>query len=105
MGDHLTARLRDIQDRHPLMGDVRCPGLFTAIELVKDKETKEPARRETELVYDLGLEHGVMFGTSRYAGLGNVVKIKPPLTIDQAEIDHVVDVFDQVLTTIEGNAS
>ena len=104
MGEYLTARLVEIQDRHPLMGDVRCPGLFTAVELVKDRTTKEPAPREAEQVYDLGLRHGVMFGTSRYAGLGNVVKIKPPLTITRSEIDHVVDVFDRVLTEIEGSS-
>lgn len=104
MGEYLTARLLEIQDRHPLMGDVRCPGLFTAVELVKDKTTKEPARKETERVYDLGLKHGVMFGTSRYAGLGNVVKIKPPLTITRDEMDRVIDVFDKVLTEIEGSS-
>ena len=104
MGEYLTARLREIQDRHPLMGDVRCPGLFTAVELVTDRTTKEPARKETEQVYDLGLKRGVMFGTSRYAGLGNVVKIKPPLTINREELDQVVDVFDQVLTEIEGSS-
>lgn len=104
MGEYLTARLLDIQDKHPLMGDVRCPGLFTAVELVKDRDTKEPAPAETERVYDLGLERGVMFGTSRYAGLGNVVKIKPPLTVTRDELDRVVDVFDEVLTEIEGSS-
>jgi len=86
------------------MGDVRCPGLFTAVELVKDRETKEPAHKEAEQVYDLGLRHGVMFGTSRYAGLGNVVKIKPPLTISRADMDRVIEVFDRVLTEIEGSS-
>ncbi len=104
MGEYLTGRLLAMQDRHPLMGDVRCPGLFTAVELVTDKTTKEPARRETEQVYDLGLKHGVMFGTSRYAGLGNVVKIKPPLTVTREELDRVIDVFDQVLVEIEGSS-
>ena len=103
-GEYLTARLREIQDRHPYMGDVRCPGLFTAIELVKDKATKEPAFKEAEQVYDLGLEEGVIFGTTRYAGLGNTVKIKPPLTIEQGELDQVIDVFDRVLSKIEGQA-
>ena len=104
MGTYLTGRLLGLQDRHPLIGDVRCPGLFTAVELVKDRETKEPAREETERVYDLGLRYGVMFGTSRYAGLGNVVKIKPPLTINRADMDQVIDVFDRVLTEIEGSS-
>jgi 4-aminobutyrate aminotransferase-like enzyme len=104
MGTYLTARLLELQDRHPLIGDVRCPGLFTAVELVRDRETKEPAPKEAEQVYDRGLRHGVMFGTSRYAGLGNVVKIKPPLTINRDDMDHVIDVFDRVLTEIEGSS-
>lgn len=103
-GIYLTDRLNELKERHPLIGDVRCPGLFTAVELVTDRTTKEPARKETEAVYDLGLRHGVMFGTSRYAGLGNVVKIKPPLTISRDELDQVVDVFDRVLTEIEGSS-
>ncbi|MEO5941749.1 MAG: aminotransferase class III-fold pyridoxal phosphate-dependent enzyme, partial [Candidatus Limnocylindrales bacterium] len=103
MGTYLTGRLLELQERHPLMGDVRCPGLFTAVELVKDRTTKEPAPREAERVYDLGLERGVMFGTSRYAGLGNVVKIKPPFTISRDDMDRVIDVFDDVLTEIEGS--
>lgn len=103
-GEYLTGRLVEIQERHPLMGEVRCPGLFTAIELVKDRVTKEPARVEAEEVYSRGLKHGVMFGTSRYAGLGNVVKIKPPLTITRGELDQVLDVFDRVLTEIEGSS-
>jgi 4-aminobutyrate aminotransferase-like enzyme len=104
MGTYLTSRLLELQDRHPLIGDVRCPGLFTAVELVRDRETKEPATKEAEQVYDRGLRHGVMFGTSRYAGLGNVVKIKPPLTINRDDMDHVIDVFDRVLTEIEGSS-
>lgn len=104
MGTYLTGRLLEMQDRHPLMGDVRCPGLFTAVELVKDRDTKEPAPKEAERVYDLGLRYGVMFGTSRYAGLGNVVKIKPPLSIGRADMDQVIDVFDRVLTEIEGSS-
>jgi 4-aminobutyrate aminotransferase-like enzyme len=103
MGTYLTSRLLELQERHPLMGDVRCPGLFTAVELVKDRVTKEPDPKSAERVYDLGLERGVMFGTSRYAGLGNVVKIKPPFTITRDDMDRVIEVFDDVLTEIEGS--
>jgi 4-aminobutyrate aminotransferase-like enzyme len=104
MGEYLTGRLLELQERHRLIGDVRCPGLFTAVELVKDRISKEPATSETEQVYDLGMKYGVMFGTSRYAGLGNVVKIKPPLSIKRDEMDRVIDVFDRVLTEIEGSS-
>ena len=104
MGEYLTMRLLELQERHPLIGDVRCPGLFTAVELVKDRHTKEPALEATERVYEAGMKRGVIFGTSRYAGLGNVVKIKPPLTITRDDMDQVIDVFDQILTEIEGSS-
>jgi 4-aminobutyrate aminotransferase/4-aminobutyrate aminotransferase/(S)-3-amino-2-methylpropionate transaminase len=100
-GDYVTERLLELQGRHPLIGDVRCPGLFSAIELVRDRDTKEPATTETAAVYSLALEQGVMFGTSRYAGLGNVVKFKPPLTITREEVDRAIDVLDTVLSRIE----
>ncbi|MFN8622550.1 MAG: aminotransferase class III-fold pyridoxal phosphate-dependent enzyme [Chloroflexota bacterium] len=101
MGEYTTARLRELQERHPLIGDVRCPGLFVAIELVKDRATKEPAREATARLYTLGMERGVIFGTSRYAGLGNVVKVKPPLTVTREDMDTVIAVLDDVLTQLE----
>jgi 4-aminobutyrate aminotransferase/4-aminobutyrate aminotransferase/(S)-3-amino-2-methylpropionate transaminase len=100
-GEYVTGRLLELQGRHRLIGDVRGPGLFTAIELVRDRGTKEPAAAETEAVYDLALKRGVMFGTSKYAGLGNVVKFKPPLTITREDVDRAIDVLDTVLATIE----
>ena len=102
-GEYVTRRLREMQTRHRLIGDVRCPGLFVALELVRDRETKEPAREETARLYTLALEHGVIFGTSRYASLGNVVKFKPPLTISREEVDRALDVLDTVLTQIEAS--
>ena len=69
--------------------------------VVKDRATKEPAREATARLYSLGMERGVVFGTSRYAGLGNVVKVKPPLTITRDEMDTVMTVLDDVLTQLE----
>ncbi len=104
-GEHATARLLEMQARHPLIGDVRCPGLMVAIELVKDRETKEPARWESTEVYRLGVERGVLFGESRYAGLGNLVKVKPPLDIPREQLDRALDVLDEVLGVIEQGRS
>jgi 4-aminobutyrate aminotransferase-like enzyme len=105
MGDHATTRLLELQTRHPLIGDVRCPGLLIGVELVLDRETKEPAVHETSEVYRRGIEAGVLFGTTRYAGLGNVVKIKPPLCITVEQLDSALDTFDRILTELEGERS
>lgn len=102
-GEYATERLREMQQRHPLMGDVRGPGLLIGIELVKDRSTKEPATEEAKEVYRRGLEHGVIFGTTRYGGIGNVIKIKPPFTISGQQMDRVLEVFDAILTDLESS--
>lgn len=100
-GKMATARLLELKDKHPIIGDVRCPGLMIGIELVLDRVTKEPAPSEALAVYELGLQHGVIFGTTKFAGLGNVVKIKPSFVITDDQLNRAIDVFDDVLTTIE----
>jgi 4-aminobutyrate aminotransferase-like enzyme len=101
MGAYTTERLTELAQRHPLIGDIRGPGLMIGVELVRDRATKEPAVRETTQVYKRGMERGVIFGTSRYGGIGNVVKIKPSLTITRPQMDRVLAVFDEVLGELE----
>jgi 4-aminobutyrate aminotransferase/(S)-3-amino-2-methylpropionate transaminase len=101
MGAYATARLTEMAYRHPLIGDIRGPGLMLGIELVRDRATKEPAPEEATQVYKRGLERGVIFGTSRYGGRGNVVKIKPSLTITRDQMDRVLSVFDEILGELE----
>jgi 4-aminobutyrate aminotransferase/4-aminobutyrate aminotransferase/(S)-3-amino-2-methylpropionate transaminase len=102
-GEHATGRLLEMQTRHPLIGEVRCPGLMVAIELVTDRETKTPARSEATEVFRLGVERGVLFGLSRYSGLGNLIKVKPPLDIPMEQLDRALDVLDEVLGIIESS--
>jgi 4-aminobutyrate aminotransferase-like enzyme len=101
MGAYATAGLRELQPRHRLMGDVRGPGLLIGVELVRDQVTREPAPAETLEVYRRAADLGVIFGTTRYAGLGNVLKVKPPFTITRVQLDRVLQVLDQVLTDVE----
>jgi 4-aminobutyrate aminotransferase-like enzyme len=75
--------------------------LLIGIELVRDQQTKEPAAAETLEAYRRAMDLGVILGTTRYAGLGNVLKVKPPFTITRAQMDRVLNVLDQVLTAIE----
>lgn len=96
-GAYITARLKEMQQRYMLIGDVRGPGLAIGIELVRDRETKEPATDEAQTLCKLALERGVIFATTRYAGLGNVVKIKPPATISREEADLALEVFEDAL--------
>ena len=97
VGDYILDALRDMQKKHELIGDVRGRGLMIAAELVRDRETKEPAVEETTQILSRGLEEGVIFGGGKYGGLGNVIKIKPPIVISDSEIETVLKVFEKCL--------
>jgi 4-aminobutyrate aminotransferase-like enzyme len=103
MGRYATRALHEMKPRHPLIGDIRGPGLLIGVELVRDQQTREPAAAESLEAYRRAMDLGVILGTTRYAGLGNVLKVKPPFTITRAQMDRVLDVLDQVLTAIESD--
>jgi 4-aminobutyrate aminotransferase-like enzyme len=101
LGAYATQRLHEMMGRRSLIGNVRGPGLFVSLELVKDRITKEPAPRAASEVYRRAAQKGVLFGESRYAGLGNLIKIKPPLDCTREQMSFALDVLDDVLASIE----
>lgn len=101
IGAYATERLHEMAKTRKLIGDVRGPGLFVSCELVKDRDTKEPSQRASSEVYLRGLAKGVLFGEARYIGLGNLIKVKPPLDCTQDEMAFALDVLDEVLGDIE----
>lgn len=101
LGEYATGRLRQMMGRRKLIGDVRGPGLFVSVDLVKDRATKEPAPEAAAEVYRRGVRKGVLFGESRYANLGSLIKIKPPLDCTREQMSFALDVFDEVLGEIE----
>ena len=80
-GEHAMSRLRQMAERHPLIGEVRGLGLMIGVELVKDRTTKEPAAKEAAMVRRLAREAGVLIGVGGQGG--NVVRIQPPLVIER----------------------
>jgi alanine-glyoxylate transaminase/(R)-3-amino-2-methylpropionate-pyruvate transaminase len=100
VGGRLLAGLRELQERHALIGDVRGMGLMIGVELVKDRNTKAPAREEALQVLEAAREMGVLLGKG---GLdGNVLRIKPPMCITAEDTDFAVDVLDRALTRVGG---
>jgi len=90
LGGRLIERLRANLDEHPAVGDVRGTGLFIGIELVRDRATKDPDTEMAAAVRARAFEDGVIVAAAgRYE---QVVKISPPLTIDEALADEAVDV-------------
>lgn len=101
LGEYATERLTEMMRTRRLIGDVRGPGLFVSIELVRNRKTKEPAPQAALDVYRLGAARGVLLGESRYAGLGNLIKVKPPLDCSRADMTRALDVLDEVLAQLE----
>ena len=101
-GEHAMARLREMVERHPLIGDVRGLGLMIGVELVKDRTTREPASKQAATVRRLVREAGVLIGVGGQAG--NVVRIQPPLVINDAALDRALDVVDDALGVVSREA-
>ncbi|MCX6356637.1 MAG: aspartate aminotransferase family protein [Candidatus Aureabacteria bacterium] len=99
MGNALIKGLKALQEKHRLIGEVRGMGLMLGVELVRDRATKEPAPKETLKIMDLCKERGVLLGKGAMAG--NVIRIKPPLCITGADVDHILKALDESLTVIE----
>jgi alanine-glyoxylate transaminase/(R)-3-amino-2-methylpropionate-pyruvate transaminase len=98
VGTHLKNRLLELQDRQPLIGEVRGMGLMLGVELVKNRETKEPASSETLELMERCKNRGLIIGKG---GLfGNVLRIKPPMCLTKDDADFLVDCLDEVLTEI-----
>ena len=100
VGAYFTEKLLEMKDKYEMVGDVRGPGLMLGIELVYDKMTREPANKEAYQFEKEGIKRGVLFGHSKYAGMGNVVKIKPPLVISDAQAEKVMEVFEEILQVL-----
>ncbi len=100
VGGRLKAGLQELATRHRLIGDVRGMGLMLGVELVRDRNTKEPAKDEALAIMEHTRELGVLIGKG---GLyGNVLRIKPPMCITAADVDFALEVFDLALARAEG---
>jgi 4-aminobutyrate aminotransferase-like enzyme len=103
-GKQITKRLKELQEKYEVIGDIRGPGLFIGIELVKDQNTREPFTDLMEEMLLEGVKQNIFFGPSMpyMSGTGkilmrNLIKIKPPLVISEEEADYICDKFESVL--------
>jgi len=96
VGEHLMNGLRALQDKHPIIGDVRGRGLMIGVELVRDRKTKERAADERNAVVQAMFRRGVLIlGAGR-----NAVRFAPPLVLSKTQADDVLRVFDEALTEV-----
>jgi 4-aminobutyrate aminotransferase len=97
LGKYSLDRLREMKQRHALIGDVRGLGLFLGIELVKDRQSRERAGDEAEAVMYAALSKGLSFKTT----MGNILTLTPALTITKKEMDKALDIIEECIAEIE----
>ncbi len=95
LGAYLLARLRDLADRHSLIGDVRGKGLYIGVELVKDRESRKPAPEQAHYLVNRMRDRAVLLSTD--GPFHNVIKIKPPMIFTAQDADTLVDGLDAIL--------
>jgi 4-aminobutyrate aminotransferase-like enzyme len=95
VGEYLLNRLRPFAREHPLVGDVRGSGLFLGVELVRNRDTLEPATQAASDVVNRMRDKGVLIGTEGPSH--NVLKIRPPLPFTEADADELVSALGTAL--------
>jgi 4-aminobutyrate aminotransferase-like enzyme/Ser/Thr protein kinase RdoA (MazF antagonist) len=96
VGARLRGRLERLLDLNPLVGDVRGLGLFLGVELVRDRETLEPADNEASYVVNRLRDEGILAGTD--GPHHNVVKIRPPLCFSETDADYLADTLEMIFS-------
>jgi 4-aminobutyrate aminotransferase len=99
IGNFILTRLNKMKEKHKIIGDVRGKGLFIGVELVKDRETKEPASRECAKVVCASWEMGLLLGV--VGTYENVIEITPPLIMTEAQAQKGLDILEEVLDRVE----
>jgi 4-aminobutyrate aminotransferase-like enzyme len=97
-GAYLKQGLRDLMNRHAIIGDVRGTGLALGIELVLDRKTREPAPAAQITLLSLVRNEGVLVGGEGEAG--NIVKIRPPIVFRREHAAIAIAAIDRALTRL-----
>ncbi|WP_260857398.1 aminotransferase [Microbacterium sp. 1.5R] len=96
IGARMAAGFEELALRHPLIGPVHGAGLYLGVELVRDRESMEPADAEAAAICERMRELGVIVLTT--SERSNVLKVKPPLCLTAESADHVLAALDRVLS-------
>jgi len=98
IGERFESRAREWKERWPLIGDVRGLGAMCAIELVRSRESREPAKEQTESILRFCCEHGlILLAAGSY---GNVLRLLVPLVITDAEFDEGLAILDAAFASV-----
>jgi len=98
LGDRLSKRLSALKDRYEIVGDVRGLGPMMALELVKDRERKDPAADAAKALVAYCYERGAILLSC--GSLGNVIRLLMPLVISDAQLDRGLDILEEGLAKL-----
>ena len=109
-GEYLLARLKEIQARHPSVGEVRGMGLFAAVELVKNRATKEPFNTQDDKLAGRPLVIEQVTGAMMKEGVFCIgwvshLVIAPPLIVTREEIDRGLTALDHALAITDAKVT
>ena len=91
-------RLPKLLELSQYVGDVRGRGMVWGIELVEDKETKEPAPQKVRQLIDLCANNGLLIGSVGF--YGNVVRVGPPLVMNEAQAHESLDIMEKCIAQL-----
>jgi alanine-glyoxylate transaminase/(R)-3-amino-2-methylpropionate-pyruvate transaminase len=98
IGNKILAGLNGLKEKHNLIGDVRGKGLLLGIELVKDRESKEPAGGECAQVLENCKNMGLLLGKG---GLwGQTIRFSPPMCVNEQDADFLIEVLDRAFAEL-----
>ena len=99
VGTRLLDGLRELKEKHSLIGDVRGVGMFIGIDLVTDRTSREPATAEAQHIITRLKQEFILFsadGPNR-----NVLKFKPPMVLSLDDVDHLLRTLDTIFDEIK----
>ena len=99
LGREILDRLKEMERSNNVVGEVRGKGLMLGIEIVKTKTSKEPSVEECQRVRKMCADNGLIVGVGGF--WSNVVRIQPPLTINEKQVEEGVEILERVLKRVE----
>jgi alanine-glyoxylate transaminase/(R)-3-amino-2-methylpropionate-pyruvate transaminase len=98
IGGRISDGLLRLKEKHKIIGDVRGKGLMLGIELVKDRQSKEPAKEECAQILERCREMGLLLGKG---GLhGQTIRFSPPMCVNEADADFIIEVLNRAFSDL-----
>ena len=96
LGEIMLKKMEEMKEAHPIIGDVRAIGCLQAIEIVKDKETKEPFAEAGTMIYQKAFEKGLAWVPS-----GHILRLSPPMILDDDEALKGLEIIEEAVAETE----